>query len=216
MIDYQPLQAPQLTRIDGGPNGRRYKTPEGNLYPSVTTIFSLNKSALDDWRKKVGEEAANKISARAAHQGTFIHKLCEDVIKGQAVDPGYIYRDLWNGFRPVVEQITTVFASETPLYSDIFKVAGTIDCLGYWQGELSIIDFKTSRSLKKREYIKNYFMQEAAYSVMVKERFGLDARKLVTLIAVENEEPQVFVERRDDWLPSFVDLRKQYKAEVGD
>jgi genome maintenance exonuclease 1 len=104
---------------------------------------------------------------------------------------------------------------ECPLYSDYLRVAGTVDCIAEWNGRLSIIDFKTSRKVKKRDWIENYFMQEAAYAVMFEERTGKKVSQLVTVIAVDNEDPQVFIEHRDEWIWKFIDARSEFERRYG-
>lgn len=218
---YTPADLPKLNRIDGGENGRRYQTPEGNLYPSVTTIFSIIKNEfLDEWRARVGEEEAKKIAARAAARGTYIHEQCEYLLKNQNPPKNHLakmlYNDNWRKFKPLVDQIGDVFALEAPLYSNYLKVAGTVDCVGMWKDKLSIIDFKTSSRMKSHEDIESYWMQCAAYAVMWEERTGQPINNLVILMSVDDEEPLVFEDRRNNWINKFIDLRKVYAKTVGD
>ena len=98
------------------------------------------------------------------------------------------------------------------MFSHHLGVAGRVDCVAEFDGKISIIDFKTSQKIKPRKYVENYFMQEAAYAVMFEERTGTPITQLVTLIAVDNEQPQVFVEHRDDWTKPLLDTIKKYQA----
>ena len=91
------------------------------------------------------------------------------------------------------------------------EVAGTVDCIAEYDGKLAVIDFMTSSKLKQRDWIHGYFMQTSAYAVMFEERTGIPIGKLVIIIAVDDEEPQIFIEKRDDWIDGFKDLRMQYK-----
>lgn len=210
MPNYKQISIPQCIREDRG-GLRNYVTPEGNRYPSITTILSIEKNeGLEDWKASVGEEAARRISSRAAHRGTFIHKMCENLIKNVPLEHNMFYNDMWESFKPIVEKIDDVFALETPLYSDYLKVAGTVDCVGIWNGKLSIIDFKTSSRRKTTGEIGSYFMQEAAYAVCWEELTGKPITQLVTLMAVEDEEPLVFIEHRDSWIRPFFELRKLF------
>ena len=86
MFKHDLIELPRLERIDGAI--RLYKTPTGALYPSVTTVIgaAADKSGLDDWIKAIGQEEANKISARAARRGTEVHRLCEDLILNRPID----------------------------------------------------------------------------------------------------------------------------------
>lgn len=215
MPTYNQTIIPLCVREDA--NGtRNYVTPQGNKYPSITTVLSVqsNKS-LENWKASVGQEEATRISSRAAHRGTFIHKMCENLIKNEPLEQNIFYNDMWVSFRSTVEKIGEVFALETPLYSDYLGVAGTVDCVGMWNGKLSIIDFKTSSRRKRKEDISSYFMQEAAYAVCWEELTGRPITQLVTLMAVEDEEPIEFIEHRDNWIKQFIELRQNFKQLYG-
>ena len=203
---------PKLERKTSADGSRVYATPSGRAYPSVTTVTGLHsKQGILDWRKKVGEEAANAISTRAANRGTRIHQLCEDFLLGEHVEPDIFDQDLFKKIRTHLDRIDNIHALESPLYSDHLEVAGTVDCIAEYDGKLAVIDFKTSSKLKQRDWIHGYFMQTSAYAVMFEERTGIPIGKLVIIIGVDDEEPQIFTEKRDDWIDEFKDLRLQYK-----
>lgn len=215
MPTYKQIKLPSLTR-DESTGIRHYITPEGKRYPSVTTILShASNQHLDDWKNRVGEEEAKRIASRAAHRGTYVHSMCEALLKNDETHKNVFYDDIWLSFKPIVEKIGDVYAIETQLYSDFLKVAGTVDCVGYWNGKLSIIDFKTSTRRKTTDDIHSYLMQEAAYAVCWEERTGKPITQLVTLMAVEDDEPLVFVEHRDTWVKQFMSLRKSYTQAYG-
>lgn len=221
MRNYTPIQLPQINRVDGGANGRRYVTPEGNSYPSITTVLSLNPAPeLLAWQQRIGEDEAKRISHRAAARGTFIHEQAEHWLKGIprpiASINNMLYGDLWRSFVPVVDKIGDVFALEAGLYSDYLKIAGTVDCVGMWEGKRSIIDFKTSSRVKLAEDIENYWMQCAAYAVMWEERTKQPITQLVVLIAVDNNSPLVYTGHRDKWIKQFMHLRKEYSKAIGE
>jgi hypothetical protein len=198
-------------------NGKRfYKTPKGNL-PSITTVLSiLSRDAIKAWRKRVGEEEANKISTRASRRGTSVHKMCEDYInneldikKFQPVD-----RETFQSIKPVLDtHLNNVYAQEVPLWSEYLGVAGRVDCIAEWDGRLSVIDFKTSRKEKKKEWISNYFQQASAYCVMWEERTGIPIDQIVIAIAVDRCPPQVFVEKRDNYIKECIQTIARYKDE---
>ena len=200
--------------------GRYYKTPTGVLYPSVTTVTGLmGQKAIQEWRKRVGEEEANKISSQAARRGTRIHQLCEDYLNGDDIDTSnYTFIDALN-FKSLKiildEHIDNIHMQETRLYSDYLRMAGTVDCIAEWKGKLAIIDFKTARKLKLKEYITNYFCQAAAYAIMYEERFGIPVSRLVIIISVDDEEPQIFEEKRNNYTKELLDVREQYKVKYG-
>jgi hypothetical protein len=116
--------------------------------------------------------------------------------------------------KPILdERLSVVHAQEAPLYSTHLGVAGRVDCVGVFDGKLSIIDYKTSMKPKRLDWIKNYFMQESAYSIMWEERTGMPITQLVTIISVDNHEPQVFIEHRDNWVRPLRDTIAQYNEE---
>lgn len=199
-------------------SGRKYQTPEGVNLPSITTVLSiLSRDSIAKWRARVGEEEANKISTRASGRGTRVHEIIEKYINNE--------KDYKDGYTPDIIQsfldvkhildnrIGTVYAMEAPLYSNHLGVAGRVDCIAEFDGKLSVIDFKTSMKPKKLDWIKNYFMQESAYAIMWEERTGQPITQLVTIISVDNHEPQVFIEHRDNWVRPLRDTIKQYEEE---
>ena len=177
------------------PNGRRYRVGD-SLYPSVTTITShQKKDSILKWRKKVGEEEANAISKRASTRGNKCHKLCELYLENKSIskysdDP--LSMGLFYQIKPYLDSIDNIHALEAPLCSSLLKMAGRVDCIAEYNGELAIIDFKTSTKYKREEWIHDYFAQETAYAIMFQELTGLIPKKLVTIIACETGEPQIF------------------------
>ena len=206
-------------------NGKRfYKTPEGLLYPSVTTITSQHgKDKIIEWRKRVGEEEANRISTKASNRGTKVHKICENYLNNEEdyarTNPAHIHKTMpdtiamFKSLQPLLdEHVNNIHALEIPLYSHHLKVAGRVDCIAEYDGKLSIIDFKTSSKLKEESWIKGYFMQCSAYAVMYEERTGIPVSQIVIMIAVDSEHPQVFIKKRNDYIKDFISYREAYDA----
>lgn len=207
---------PKLERIDGGEN-RLYKTPSGRAYPSVTSVTGLqSKASIMEWRKRVGEEEANRISRKATSRGTRVHTLCEHYLLGKELNIDMFDVEMWSTMRPLVDRIDNIHCLETPLYSDHLEVAGTVDCIGEFDGKLSVIDFKTSSRVKERNDIHNYFEQTSAYSVMFEERTGIPVGQLVILMAIDDDAPRIFIEKRDNWIGGFkkqrMDFRNKYNV----
>ena len=150
-----------------------------------------------EWRKRVGEAEANRISTQAAVRGTALHSIAEKYLLNQDSYPAKTMpanMHTFAGIQKLLDQhVDTVHAIEAPLYSLEINAAGRTDCVATWDGIPSIIDFKTSRKLKKEEYIESYFLQATAYSIMFEELTGVNIPQFVILIAVDNEEPQVFI-----------------------
>lgn len=200
--------------------GRVYETPSGKRYPSITTVLSLlSRDSIMAWRKRVGEEEANRISTQAGTRGTAVHKLAEDYVNN---DPEWSKKAMpanlftFNTIKPLLDKhLNNVWIQEAPLYSDRLEIAGRVDCIAEWDGELAIIDYKTSRRPKKLENIQNYLIQESVYAACFYELTGVPIRKIVTLIAVDDSEPQVFVDTPFKHLPKFMEVREQFRRERG-
>ena len=206
--------ATDKTAPDGS---RKYFTESGAAYPSVTTVLGYqSKDSILQWRKRVGEEEANKISRQASTRGTKIHLLCENYLDNEDVDTSRLSmldKIMWQSFQPILNRIDNIHAQEIALYSDHLRLAGRVDCIAEFDGKLSIIDFKTSRKPKKKEWITNYFAQAAAYSIMYEERTGTPINRSVILIAVEDEEPQVFIDKRDNYVHHLLHARDLYECD---
>lgn len=202
----------KLERDTATDGTRVYKTPTGKSYPSVTTVTGLyTAKGIAEWRKRVGNEEANRISGRASARGTRIHQLCEDYLRSGEANADIFDQEMFGSIRSLLDQIDNIHCLETPLWSDFLQVAGTVDCIGEFQGKLSVIDFKTASKPKDRDDIHNYFMQCAAYSVAFEERTGIPIGRLVIIMAVENDDYRLFIEKRDNWIGGFRKLRLDYK-----
>lgn len=215
-IKESPLKYDDLTTIEG--EKRLYNTPDGNRYPSITTILSiLSRDSIEKWKKKVGEEEAKKVSYRASQRGTAVHEICEKYIDNEPdYKKGYMPNVIGDFLRikPILdERIGLVYAQEVPLYSDYLQVAGRVDCIAEFDGVLSVIDFKTSKKPKRREWIRSYFQQEAFYAIAWEEQTKIPIGQLVTIISCDNGQPQVFIEKRDDWAPELLNTIRLWREE---
>ena len=209
-------EVPKLTQLNE--NGTRYYvTPSGNKYPSITTVLSAyNRKAIFEWRQRVGSEEANKISGKASTRGTKLHKNCEDYINNKTpVFKTPFETVLFNSIKPTLHRINNVYAQELRMFSDHLRIAGTVDCVGEFDGKLSVIDFKTANRRKDPSYIENYFMQCSAYAIMFEEIFEIPVSQIVVAIAVEDDEPQVFVEKRNTHVKRLLHYRDLYESNQG-
>jgi len=209
------FQIDELEQINTD-SGRYYKTPAGELYPSATSVVGfLGKEAIEAWKKRVGEEEAARISHKAATRGTRMHTLCEDYINGDEIDVSdYNFEDQLNFsmLRKYLDvYVDNVHLQEVRLYSDYLKMAGTVDLIAEYDGRLSIIDFKTSKKMKREDWILNYFCQATAYAIMYEERTGISVPQIVIMIMVDDDEPQVFVKKRNQYVKDLLDIREKYR-----
>ena len=199
--------------------GRRYVTPEGKHYPSVTTILGHKTPPwILAWRKRIGEEEADKIARRAAVRGTKFHTLTENVLLNNEGDHkevlGLLDQKMYEAYRPLLNDVDNIQALEAKLYSDHLRLAGQVDCIAEYKGKLSVIDFKTSKKKKTLSGCGNYFVQTAAYAIMWEERTGIPVDQTVIIMAVEEDEPIVHIQKRDDYVPRLLELRDEYEKDV--
>jgi len=207
MFTHKPVEIPEL-ETQSVKRKRFYITPEGKMYPSITTVLSeRKKEGLMEWRKRVGDDVANYIARTAAQRGTKVHQMCEDFINNKEVtrEP-FLAAALFGQLEKVIaDKVDNVHAQECGLYSDKYMVAGRVDCIAEYNGELSIIDFKTSRSERNDDWNESYYIQASAYAEMFEERTGLPINQIVILVVTEDGVVQEFIKDKRDYLPLLVE-----------
>lgn len=220
LVNHGSLKLCKLNREEY--NGRRfYISPSGSRLTSVTTFLGhFKKDIIKQWRQKVGEEEANKISAKASSRGTRFHSLMESYLSN---DVGFLEREnisfeqkkSFMDMKPVVDRIDNIHYIETMLYSESFGLGGQVDCIADFDGVPSIIDFKTSNKTKREEWITDYFQQCTLYSLMYEEMTGIQCKQIVVLISVDGvSKPQVFVRDRMYYMLDLTKKIKQFRKET--
>ena len=209
MIDFPELKTKTVDRK------RFYVTPEGNEYPSITTVLSpRGKEGLMKWRKRVGEKVANHICNKAATRGTKVHKMCEDFLNGEDMThhkKDFLPYCLFNELKDkTFDNINEVIGQEVTLYSDKYKVAGRTDLIANYRNELSIVDFKTSTNERKDSYNENYYIQTAAYAEMFEELTGQPINQIVILVVTENGTVQEFIKDKQEYLPLLEETLEEW------
>ena len=193
--------------------GRVYVAPDGSRYPSVTTVLGiLSEDSIREWRQRVGEEVANQVSHRASNRGTAVHSIIEKYLRNEDTSDNlpHIKQSLAN-LRPILDKsIGKIFGLETALYSRHLGMAGRCDCIAEWNGVPSIIDFKTSKRVKKKENIASYFAQASAYAILFEERTGLAIPNTVIVMDVDDNHPLIFEEHRDNFVELLLSTKKEY------
>ena len=184
----------EANTIDGV---RYYTLPSGKKAPSITSITSFyNRQVFKNWREKVGEEQANKITKVATDRGTKFHDLVEKYLSNEDInslkDVLPTTKARWIAARDALNKIDNIHALEKPLYSEYFGIAGRVDCIAEYEGELAVIDFKTSKKIKPEKWLENYFVQETAYACMYYEMTGISVKKIVTLMVADNGDVKVY------------------------
>jgi genome maintenance exonuclease 1 len=218
MFKHIELNLPQLERetIDGV---RYYKVPDEDQLlklVSITSVTShINREIFDNWRKKIGEDEAQKITKAATSRGTDMHSLVENYLDNKDLPsvpplPDFLFKIA----KTELKRINNIYALEGSLYSKQLGIAGTVDCIAEYDGELAVIDFKTSKKPKPRKWIEHYFVQCMAYGCMLYELTGISVKKLVIIMACENGECVVYEERDKS---KYIKLLSKYiRKFVGD
>ena len=212
-----PIEVPAISPkyVDGS---RIYETPDGN-FPSIT--YALGKlpklnSGIKRWIAKVGKEYASFESKRCLQRGIEFHHIVQLYLENKLSLNGFsvLPKSLFNNAKTAIDGINFIQGVELPLWSKNLGVAGTADCIANYNNTLSIIDFKSATRAKKKEWLKSYFLQETAYSLMYEERVGIPIDQLVTIISAEDNEVQVFVESRDNFVDELHDCMREFRQMV--
>lgn len=197
-------------------SGKRfYTTPEGNAYPSVTTVINLKKKEFfAEWRRNNPSEAK-----RVTVRGNKFHSCVESYLLNEHKEdgdnfPSFAEKFLFQQLQSELDKIDNIRMLEGTLWSDMLKMAGRVDCVADYNKKLSIIDFKTSGKEKKREYIEEYFLQATAYSIMLKERYDVSCKNIVILITSEDGTTQVFQENPIYWVPKLKETIEYYWSQM--
>ena len=205
-------------------DGKRvYLTPDGDMFPSVTTVIGNNaakQAGLAKWRARVGTEKAANISARSSGRGTKYHSIAEDYFNNNLDLKKYREFPLpvlmFQHSREVLDRINNIYLQEAALYSKHLELAGRVDCIAEFDGELSVIDFKTAAEPKREQYLYDYFVQETAYACMLQELYGLRVKQLVTIVACENGETQVkVVPPKKEYFIKLMSYIQEYQERYG-
>ncbi len=203
MFNHIPINFQQAELIEKD-DEHYYQTPNGDVFPSITTILQKTMSAdkqqsLQDWKDQ--ESAAQYITEESSIVGTQTHKLIENHLNGitQTDEVRLLSVAHFNNLIPFLQKINDIHGTELRLYSNEMKLAGTSDCIAKYDGELSIIDYKTKRSNQQEEWMTDHFIQGTAYSQMFKELTGIEVKQVVILVSSEKNTRMEFVKRIDDY-----------------
>lgn len=190
--------------------GRVYVIEDGLLYPSITTTLSiLSDKDIHRWQNRVGIKKANEITNRASIGGESLHSMVERYLKCESVSSSNIQ---FNALRNTLNKIDNIVLQEQTLVSNFYRVAGRVDCIAEYDGELSIIDFKTAGKPKKKEWIESYFIQTAFYAEAFFEMVGKKIEKLVIAMVTNDGAPLIFEEKRENWIEKLSETIDLYES----
>jgi len=205
MVNFaQMLKAREPILLDRE-DGHWYQTKFDKIYPSISTVLSATaseekKNGLSQWREN--EPAHEYITAQAQHIGTQSHKIIEDYLNNILSYEEYDLLPIahFNNLRPFLEKISDVICIEQRMYSDKLKVAGTSDLIAKYDGELSIIDYKTKRKPQVDDYMYEYYLQTTCYAQMFYEVTGQRINQVVILVSSEKNTRQEFIKSCDEYI----------------
>jgi len=203
LFNHVPIDFQQAELIEKD-DAHYYQTPTGEVFPSITTILHKTMSAekqqsLQNWKEQ--EAAAEYITQESAMIGTQTHKLIENHLNGitQTDEVRLLSVAHFNNLIPFLQKINNIHGIELRMYSNEMKLAGMSDCIAKYDGELSIIDYKTKRSNQQEEWMTDHFIQGTAYSEMFKELTGIEVKQIVILVSSEKNTRMEFVKRTEDY-----------------
>lgn len=196
--------------VQDTPKGRYYTTPQGAVYPSITTLLGhKEKPWLQEWRTSLGEVAANKEMQRAADRGTAVHFMAEKYLNNHPNPTENQPKETaaeFHSLKLLLKKVNNIYAQEIPLYSNILKVAGRADCIAEWDGVLSVVDFKTSTNDKYKQMIEDYYLQTTAYALMFDEVYNIQIDNIVIVMSVEKGiVPLVFKAQVETWIEPLIE-----------
>lgn len=209
-LDYEHEHVYDITNDEG----RTYVIGEKE-YPSITTILKSRdpnkQKKLDEWRERIGVEEAEYQTRQSAEYGNQIHAMCEAYLKNEEVPKttNPLIQNMFGRMKKTLDQIEIVHALEMPLWSDKLKVAGRVDCVATYKGELMIIDFKNSVRKKRSNWIHDYYYQATFYSLALQEMFEMEAKRFMILIACHDGNIQEFVKPRKSYIMPLVNHIKK-------
>ncbi len=194
---------------------RLYKLPNGDWVPSITSVTSFyNRDVFKKWRQRVGEAEANRISKESTQRGTDYHEAAQAYLENKKLDWDNflpLTKLMFGSSKPYLDKIGTIHAIERTLYSEYLGLAGRVDCIAEYEGELAIIDFKTSKKIKPEKWIEQYFVQETAYACMYYELTGIAVEKLITIMVTPEGDVHVYDKRnKSDYIKLLVHYVKEF------
>ena len=197
------------------PGCRLYQLPDGNWVPSITSVTSFyNRDIFIKWRKRIGLEEANRITKKATSRGTDFHEAAQAYLMNLEMDweefkP--LTKFMFHHAKPYLDKINNIHAIERTLYSEYLGLAGRVDCIGEYEGELAVIDFKTSEKIKPETWMENYFVQETFYAAAYYELTEIPVKKLITIMVTPGGEVEVFDKRnKGDYIKLLVRYIKEF------
>ena len=222
------FEYPNLERVDTD-IGRHYLDSDNKPVPSVTTVLSgtsKSKDGLVQWRNRVGDEEADRIIKQSTDIGTAVHEAIEKFLNKEDWDnfentsDQILAKNISNKFiKDALNGITEIWGLEVGLILDNLY-AGTADCVGLYKDIPTLIDFKTAKKIKKRDWIEDYFLQGCAYANAHNVMFGTDIKQIVILMVDRNLIFQEYIVRPTEfsyltrkWKNRLIEFNNKYNSQ---
>ena len=201
---------------------RFYETPTGEKYPSITTVLGKQpgkQKGLQEWRERVGVAQAQIISGKAARRGSVFHNIVENYLQDEDISDfkqqHFMAWCMFGEMKPYLdEKIKVIVLQEQTMFSPKYKVAGRCDLIGVYNDKLAVVDFKTTTTPKKEEWIEDYFIQCSAYASMYEEHTGESVEDIAIMMVAEDGEIQLFEKKTADYLPKLEELMDNFYETV--
>ena len=208
---HNKIQVPKLkrTHVDGIRLYEEVETADKGYFTSITSITShYSKDKFKKWRERVGDDEADRITKLATTRGTNTHTLIEHYLNNEDIPRAdHLPTFLFNNAKPELNKINNILGIEIGLFSKYLGIAGTADCIAEYDGNLSVIDFKTSAKPKPESWLEGYFVQTMFYGLALYELTGLKVKKLVLIMTCENGDCVVYEETN---FRKYINLVKKY------
>jgi len=211
-VGYPPIPELIMTNVNGK---RHYRTPDGTFISITTLLSSKVPESILQWRERVGDDVADYVMQTAARRGTAVHKMVEATLSNEPIcdvtECGVLPMALFNMMRPALDRIDNIRGLEKSVYSTELGVAGTADAICEFDGEPSIVDFKTASRMRDKDSIANYFLQCTFYSQAWFEQVGEVIKKIVIVMVSEDGKMQVYQDKPSSYIDRLRQLTKEYK-----
>ena len=183
---------PEYTTV----NRKRHLSFQGRAYPSVTSILSATRPqrdrlALQKWRQRVGTFQAQQITIDASKRGISLHVAIKNYLQQRSLQD-VSTNPYWDSIQPVLDRVERVHLLESAVYHSLYQYAGCFDCLGVWEGQLCVFDWKTASKPKKKEWITDYCLPVTAYIRAINYLYNTEIDRGIIAVALADQSAQIF------------------------
>lgn len=178
-----------------------YVNPQGDRFPSVTTILNATKPREDrerlwNWQQRVGVEQAAEITQKASRRGTGTHRYVQRYLQGETIECPETIRPYWESLEPVLKAVDGIRLVEGLLFHDTLGYAGIVDCVASFEGVPCICEWKTSdRPKGSIDRLYDYPLQLVAYCGAANQLYrdyNLNLCHALLVVAIPETPAEIF------------------------